>query len=70
MAEKKIDTLTLELLREALPCICDEMAVVLKRTAYNIVIYEVKDPGDVDSCGRSLEPACDDRTWCTPELTE
>jgi N-methylhydantoinase B len=43
MVETKIDTLTLELLRETLPCICDEMAVVLKRTAYNIVIYEVKD---------------------------
>ena len=43
MVEKKIDTLTLELLREALPAICDEMAVVLKRTAYNVVIYEVKD---------------------------
>ena len=43
MAEKKIDTLTVELLREALPSICDEMSVVLRRTAYNMVIYEVKD---------------------------
>jgi N-methylhydantoinase B len=43
MTEKKIDILTLELLREALPSICDEMSVVLMRTGYNMFIYEVKD---------------------------
>ena len=43
MVEKKIDTLTLELLREALPSICDEMSIVLRRTAYNMFIYEILD---------------------------
>jgi len=43
MSKKTIDTVTVEVLREALPAVCDEMAVVLRRTAYNMFIYEVKD---------------------------
>jgi N-methylhydantoinase B len=43
MSEKKIDTLTVEIIREALPSICDEMSVVLRRTAYNMFIYEILD---------------------------
>jgi len=43
MTDRKIDVLTLELLREALPAVCDEMAEVLMRTAYNMFIYEIKD---------------------------
>jgi hypothetical protein len=34
------------------------------------IIYKLNDPGDVSSCGVALEPACDDRTWCTPVLLQ
>ena len=38
-----LDPVTLEVLRNALPAIADEMAVDLQRTSYNMMIYEVQD---------------------------
>jgi len=43
VSEPNIGTATLGILRAAIPAICDEMAVVLQRTAYNMFIYEVQD---------------------------
>jgi N-methylhydantoinase B len=37
------DPITVEVLRSALPAIADEMSHVLKRTSYNMMIYEVGD---------------------------
>jgi len=37
------DPATVEVLRNSFPAICDEMAAVLRRTAYNMMIYEVRD---------------------------
>ncbi len=43
-AEKsKLDPVTLEVLRSALPAIADEMSTDLQRTSYNMMIYEVRD---------------------------
>jgi N-methylhydantoinase B len=43
-AEKpRLDPVTLEVLRSALPAIADEMSVDLQRTSYNMMIYEVRD---------------------------
>jgi N-methylhydantoinase B len=39
----KLDPVTLEVLRSALPAIADEMSVDLQRTSYNMMIYEVRD---------------------------
>jgi N-methylhydantoinase B len=39
----KIDPVTLEVLRNALPAIADEMSIDLQRTSYNMMIYEVRD---------------------------
>ena len=39
----KLDTVTLEVLRNALPAIANEMAADLQRTSYNMMIYEVRD---------------------------
>ncbi|HXF34710.1 MAG TPA: hydantoinase B/oxoprolinase family protein, partial [Candidatus Acidoferrales bacterium] len=39
----RIDPVTLEVLRNALPAIADEMSVDLQRTSYNMMIYEVRD---------------------------
>jgi N-methylhydantoinase B len=41
--DKTIDPVTLEVLRNALPRIADEMAIDLQRTSYNMMIYEVQD---------------------------
>jgi N-methylhydantoinase B len=38
-----IDPVTLEVIRNALPAISDEMSVDLQRTSYNMMIYEVRD---------------------------
>jgi N-methylhydantoinase B len=38
-----LDVVTLEVLRNALPAIANEMAVDLQRTSYNMMIYEVRD---------------------------
>src|SRR3954467_15572355 len=39
----KLDAVTLEVLRNALPAISNEMAADLQRTSYNMMIYEVRD---------------------------
>src|SRR5208282_6145656 len=42
MAER-LDAVTLEVIRSALPAIATEMAADLHRTSYNMMIYEVRD---------------------------
>jgi N-methylhydantoinase B len=39
----RLDPVTLEVLRNALPAIANEMAADLQRTSYNMMIYEVRD---------------------------
>jgi N-methylhydantoinase B len=39
----KLDPVTLEVVRSALPAIATEMAADLHRTSYNMMIYEVRD---------------------------
>src|SRR5206468_100282 len=39
----KLDPVTLEVIRNALPAIANEMATDLQRTSYNMMIYEVRD---------------------------
>jgi N-methylhydantoinase B len=39
----QLDTVTLEVIRNALPAIANEMAADLQRTSYNMMIYEVRD---------------------------
>ena len=41
--EDRLDTVTLEVIRNALPAIANEMAADLQRTSYNMMIYEVRD---------------------------
>ena len=38
-----IDVVTLEVIRNVLPAIANEMSYVLQRTSYNMMIYEVRD---------------------------
>ncbi len=40
---RKLDPVTLEVIRSALPAIANEMAADLQRTSYNMMIYEVRD---------------------------
>ena len=40
---RSLDPVTLEVIRNALPAISDEMSVDLQRTSYNMMIYEVRD---------------------------
>src|ERR1700675_3712732 len=40
---EKLDPVTLEVVRNALPAIASEMAADLHRTSYNMMIYEVRD---------------------------
>jgi N-methylhydantoinase B len=40
---KSLDAVTLEVIRNALPAIANEMAADLQRTSYNMMIYEVRD---------------------------
>jgi N-methylhydantoinase B len=42
-AETAFDAVTLEVIRNALPAIANEMAADLQRTSYNMMIYEVRD---------------------------
>jgi N-methylhydantoinase B len=51
-----LDIVTLEVIRNALPAIANEMSYVLQRTSYNMMIYEVRDYccGLVDTAGRLL----------------
>src|SRR5258708_27685991 len=39
----KLDAVTLEVIRNALPAVANEMAAHLQRTSYNMMIYEVRD---------------------------
>src|ERR1044072_5049948 len=39
----QLDPVTLEVIRNALPAIANEMAADLQRTSYNMMIYEVRD---------------------------
>ncbi len=39
----QLDPVTLEVIRNALPAVANEMAVDLQRTSYNMMIYEVRD---------------------------
>jgi N-methylhydantoinase B len=43
MMDETLDTVTLEVIRNALPAIANEMAADLQRTSYNMMIYEVRD---------------------------
>src|ERR1035437_1620596 len=49
--ESKLDPVTLEVVRNALPAISNEMALDLQRTSYNMMIYEVR-----DYCTALLDP--------------
>src|SRR6478736_5842876 len=40
---RALDPVTLEVIRNALPAIANEMAADLQRTSYNMMIYEVRD---------------------------
>ena len=50
------DIVTIEVIRNALPAITNEMSYVLQRTSYNMMIYEVRDYccGLLDTAGRLL----------------
>jgi N-methylhydantoinase B len=52
----KLDIVTLEVIRRALPAIANEMSYVLQRTSHNMMIYEVRDYccGLLDTSGRLL----------------
>ncbi len=50
-SRKALDPVTLEVLRNALPAIANEMAVDVVRTSYNMMIYEVR-----DFCTALLDP--------------
>ena len=51
-----IDIVTLEVIRNVLPAIANEMSFVLQRTSFNMMIYEVRDYccGLLDKQGRLL----------------
>src|SRR5437667_9038841 len=40
---RTLDPVTLEVIRNALPAVANEMAADLQRTSYNMMIYEVRD---------------------------
>ncbi len=40
---ERLDTVTLEVIRNAMPAVANEMASDLQRTSYNMMIYEVRD---------------------------
>jgi N-methylhydantoinase B len=52
----KLDIVTLEVIRNGLPAIANEMSFVLQRTSHNMMIYEVRDYccGLLDTTGRLL----------------
>jgi N-methylhydantoinase B len=51
-----LDPVTVEVLRNAFPAVADEMSVDVQRTAYNMMIYEVRDYccGILDTQGRLI----------------
>ena len=54
--EPKPDLVTIEVIRNSLPAISNEMSHVLQRTSYNMMIYEVRDYccGLIDGQGNLL----------------
>ena len=40
---RRLDPVTLEVIRNALPAVSNEMSADLQRTSYNMMIYEVRD---------------------------
>ncbi len=56
MTAAALDIVTLEVIRNVLPAIANEMSYVLQRTSYNMMIYEVRDYccGLLDVNGRLL----------------
>jgi N-methylhydantoinase B len=56
MADRAVDLVTLEVIRNALPAITNEMSHVLQRASYNMMIYEVRDYccGLIDKSGNLL----------------
>jgi len=54
--DMKLDIVTLEVIRNVLPAIANEMSYVLQRTSHNMMIYEVRDYccGLLDAKGRLL----------------
>ncbi|MFC2012415.1 hydantoinase B/oxoprolinase family protein [Chloroflexota bacterium] len=54
--DRKLDVVTLEVVRNALPAIANEMSYVLQRSSYNMMIYEVRDYccGLIDTEGNLL----------------
>ncbi|MEK7783701.1 MAG: hydantoinase B/oxoprolinase family protein, partial [Candidatus Binatota bacterium] len=56
MAEAKVNPITLEVVRNGLATTANEMATVLRRTSYNMMIYEVRDycVGLVDPAGNIM----------------
>jgi N-methylhydantoinase B len=56
MSAGPLDIVTLEVIRNVLPAIANEMSFVLQRTSYNMMIYEVRDYccGLLDTDGRLL----------------
>ena len=55
-ARNTLDVVTMEVIRNVLPAIANEMSYVLQRTSYNMMIYEVRDYccGLLDTQGRLL----------------
>jgi N-methylhydantoinase B len=55
-SQRAPDIVTLEVIRNALPAITNEMSYVLQRTSYNMMIYEVRDYccGLIDAYGHLL----------------
>ncbi|HZU04580.1 MAG TPA: hydantoinase B/oxoprolinase family protein [Chloroflexota bacterium] len=53
---RRVDPVTLEVVRNALVAYADEMSTVLSRTAYNMMIYEVHDycVGLIDTAGQII----------------
>ena len=56
MAEDIVNPITVEVVRNSLAHIANEMAIVLRKTSYNMMIYEVRDycVGIVDPAGNIL----------------
>ena len=56
MRPAMIDPVTLEVIRNTLPAIANEMAADLQRTSYNMMIYEVRDfcCGLIDTEGQMI----------------
>ena len=49
MTSPQVDPITTEVIRNRLLSVANEMATNLMRTAYNTIVYEIKDLGIGDS---------------------